>query len=173
MRGPVTLDFTAESRRPTALAVAYTEYSLDGGLTWVKGTSVTIKRQGVTVVSYRSADTRGNVEQARTCTVRIDRVAPVVFGYGRTVARQGRLMRCTYRGDRRAVHQGHREARGQAGRQQERQDLRPRRPATGRRLTTAVKCTLGTGTWVWRVTARDQAGNMGRGPWRPLVVTRR
>lgn len=47
--------------------------------------------------------------------------------------------------------------------------LRP----TGRRLTTAVKCDLGVGTWAWRVQVRDHAGNMGHGPWRYLVVVRR
>ena len=95
VRGPVTLGFTAEPS-PEGADVAYTEYSVDGGA-WVKGTSVTIKRQGVTVVSYRSADTHDNVEQARTCTVRIDRVAPVVFGWGRPMVRQDKLMRCHYK----------------------------------------------------------------------------
>ncbi len=170
VRGPVTLDFTAEPAADGA-DVAYTEYSVDGG-TWVKGTSVTIQRQGVTVVSYRSADTRGNVEQARTCMVRIDRAAPAVFGYGRPVVRQGRLMRCHYRVTdalstkvtaKLVVKRVH-------GSKTRSYDLGTQ--YTGRRLVTSVKCDLGAGTWVWRVKARDQAGNVGYSPWRSLVVYR-
>ena len=96
VRGPVTLDFTA-APAPDGAPVAYTEYSLDDGVTWVKGSSVTIKRQGVTVIAYRSADTRDNVEPAGVCTVRIDRVAPVVAGYGRPFVHQDGMLRCKYK----------------------------------------------------------------------------
>lgn len=172
MRGPVTLGFTAVPA-PDGAPVAYTEYSVDGGLTWVKGAGVTIKSQGVTVVAYRSADTRGNVEQARSCTVRIDRVAPVVFGYGRPVARQGGLMRCTYKvtDALSAKVTARLEVKRVGSKNARSYDLGVQ--PTGRRLTTAVRCTLGTGAWVWRVSARDHAGNTGHGPWRSLVVTRR
>ena len=161
VRGPVTLDFTAQPA-PEGADVAYTEYSVDGGA-WVKGTSVTIKRQGVTVVSYRSTDTRDNVEQAKTCTVRIDRVAPAVCGYGRPMARQGRLLRCRYKVTdalsakvtaKLVVKRVH-------SKKSRSYDLGVQR--TGRRLVTGVNCDLGAGTWVWRVKARDQAGNVGYG----------
>ena len=171
VRGPVTLDFTAEPA-PEGADVAYTEYRVDGGA-WVKGTSVTIKRQGVTVVSYRSTDMRDNVEPAKTCTVRIDRVAPAVRGYGRPMARQGRLLRCQYKVTdalsakvtaKLVVKRVH-------SKKSRSYDLGVKR--TGRRLVTGVNCDLGAGTWAWRVKARDQAGNVGYGAWRYLVVYRR
>ena len=170
VRSAVTLDFTA-TPAPDGAPVAYTEYSIDGG-DWVEGTSVTIKRQGVSSVSYRSADTNDNVEQARTCTVRIDRVAPVVFGYGRPMVRQDKLLRCRYKvtdalsADVTAtlvVKRLH-------SKKTRSYDLGVR--LTGRRLVTAVTCDLGVGTWAWRIKARDRAGNLGYGPWHYLVVRR-
>ncbi|MEI6726563.1 MAG: hypothetical protein WCN81_10140, partial [Actinomycetes bacterium] len=60
-----TFSFTANS------GVASTEYSLDGGKTWTKGTSVTIGTAGDNTVLYRSADAAGNVETAKQCHVKI------------------------------------------------------------------------------------------------------
>ena len=52
--------------------VEKTEYSLDGGATWILYTgSFTISQRGRTTVSYRSIDRAGNVEAIKTETVLI------------------------------------------------------------------------------------------------------
>jgi hypothetical protein len=56
--------------------VAKTEYTTDGGATWIQGAALTVRAEGTTTVGYRSLDVAGNVEQARTAEVKIDRTAP-------------------------------------------------------------------------------------------------
>ena len=102
---------------------------------------MTIHRQGVTEVDYRSADTLGTIETAHACKVRIDGVAPVVSDFGHPVTWVGGTLRCDYK-----VH------------------------PSGKRLITRVTCRLGVGTWCWRVVAFDQAGNRGVGSWHFLEV---
>ena len=57
--------------------VDYTEYSLDGGGSWTPGSEVTIPApsdgsgDGDFTVFYRSVDVAGNVEEARSCLVKI------------------------------------------------------------------------------------------------------
>ena len=58
-----------------ASGVTGTEYQLNGGA-WTSGTSVTLSAEGATTVGYRSTDAAGNVETAKSATVRIDRTAP-------------------------------------------------------------------------------------------------
>ena len=140
-RHAVSLRFVATAA-PDGAPVAYTEYRVASGK-WIKGTRVTIKRQGATKVSYRSADTLGNIETAKTCTVRVDSVAPVVHDYGSPVTWQGGIMQLRLQGHRRHVQAGHHQAGGhplpctdpavQAWRSpgqsppRDRRDLRPRR----------------------------------------------
>jgi hypothetical protein len=63
--------------------VAYTEYSLNGGKTWTKAASVTIAasadhaNDGSHTVEYGSADKAGNLEKAKSVTVKIDTTGPV------------------------------------------------------------------------------------------------
>lgn len=167
VRRAVTLRFVA-TPAPDGAPVAYTEYRIGSGK-WVKGKSATIKRQGVTKVSYRSADTMGNVETAKTCKVRVDSVAPVVHDYGSPVTWQDGVMRCAYKVTdatssrvtaKLAVTRYHVPIK---------QYKLGDRPAN-RRLVTAVTCDLGVGTWCWRVVAYDQAGNRGVGKWHFIQV---
>jgi Chitobiase/beta-hexosaminidase C-terminal domain len=72
--GPVTLHFSANDCGGYGLA--YTEYSLDNGVTWTQGTSVTISSAGTTTVLYHSVDIVGNVEVPKSVTVKIDLTAP-------------------------------------------------------------------------------------------------
>ena len=72
--GPVTLHFSANDCGGYGLA--YTEYSLDGGVTWTQGTSVTISSPGTTTVLYHSVDIVGNAEVPKSVTVKIDLTAP-------------------------------------------------------------------------------------------------
>ncbi|HEX4526832.1 MAG TPA: Ig-like domain-containing protein, partial [Gaiellaceae bacterium] len=62
--------------------VAETDYSLDGGSTWLPGTTVVIpapsdgSNDGSHTVEYRSRDNAGNVETAKSFQVTIDTTAP-------------------------------------------------------------------------------------------------
>jgi hypothetical protein len=77
---PVTVTFSA-SDNPGGSGVARTEYKLDAGA-WTTGTSCTVPApathagDGEHTVSYRSVDAAGNVEAAKSVTVRIDTTAP-------------------------------------------------------------------------------------------------
>ncbi len=74
----VTLHFTATDQDGLS-GVAYTEYSQDGGESWVNGDSLTLG-EGAHTVLYRSADVAGNVEQPHSTTVAIDKTAPTITG---------------------------------------------------------------------------------------------
>jgi hypothetical protein len=74
----VTVHLTAVDQ-PDLSGVARTEYSTDGGQTWAaydSATGIVVSGEGVHTVSYRSADNAGNLEIARSFTVRIDLTAP-------------------------------------------------------------------------------------------------
>ena len=76
----VTLSLSAADN-PGGTGVAYTQYSLDGG-PWVKATKLTViapathADDGIHTVRYRSADDAGNLEKAKSCTVKIDTTPP-------------------------------------------------------------------------------------------------
>ena len=78
-RPPVTVHLVASD---AASGVARSEYRLDADAAWHAGTSVAVaapadhSADGVHTVSYRSLDVAGNVEQAKSCQVKIDTTAP-------------------------------------------------------------------------------------------------
>ena len=84
----VTLSFSAADN-PGGTGVAYTEYSLDRG-PWVKGAKLTLAApanhaaDGIHSVHYRSADDAGNLEKAKSCTVKIDTTPPTTSVSGTT-----------------------------------------------------------------------------------------
>lgn len=76
---PVELRFVADD---CGTGVAFTEYSLDDGTTWTKGSEVTIPApadhsgDGTQAVLYRSTDNVGNLEETRVCHVGVDTQRP-------------------------------------------------------------------------------------------------
>ncbi|RFU69332.1 hypothetical protein D0469_09645 [Peribacillus saganii] len=56
--------------------VSKTFYSINGSQ-FVEGTTLTVDKEGANQVSYYSVDQAGNVEQAQTIEVKIDKTAPV------------------------------------------------------------------------------------------------
>jgi hypothetical protein len=59
--------------------VARTEYSLDGGASWLPyAGSFVISQEGTTSVLYRSIDRAGNTETNVSTTVKIDKTAPTI-----------------------------------------------------------------------------------------------
>ena len=90
VKKPVKLTFTAVAGEGSA-PVAYTEYRLGSGA-WARGDSVLGRAAGRDQRSGTGrSDTVGDVETTRSCTVRIDSVAPKVTDYGRPC--HGRVVR--------------------------------------------------------------------------------
>ena len=77
---PVTLTFAATDDAGGS-GVAKTEYKLDAGA-WATGASLTVSAAGSHTVQYRSTDLAGNVEAAKTCTVKVDLAAPTTAASG-------------------------------------------------------------------------------------------
>jgi alpha-tubulin suppressor-like RCC1 family protein len=84
---PVTVTFTATD---DLSGVAYTEYSTNGGGAWTRGGSCAVSAEGETVVQYRSADNAGNVEAAKSVTVRIDTVRPKPTALANATVKKGK-----------------------------------------------------------------------------------
>ncbi|HET6475023.1 MAG TPA: Ig-like domain repeat protein [Thermoleophilia bacterium] len=85
---------------------ARTQYSLSGGAagTWVTGSTVTIAADrvkhvgdGTRVITYRSIDAAGNIETAKTCTVKIDTRRPTPKAPKASRVRRGTRATLTYR----------------------------------------------------------------------------
>jgi hypothetical protein len=167
-RKPVTLHFRA-SDNPGGQGVAYTEYSLDGGVTWTKGTSASIpapadhSADGPHRVLYRSADNVGNLERKRACTVNIDTrpPTPVAKWAGSAVRGTFTALRC-YIADPRpgsptaSVTIRIRSARGVLVRKAV---LGAVKVDSSQRYV--FKCWLPKGTYRFTVAATDAAGNPG------------
>jgi uncharacterized protein YvpB len=81
----VTLAFAATDNQS---GVAYSEHQVDGGA-WLHGGAVTLSAQGAHTVFYRSVDVAGNIEQAHSCTVRIDTRRPTVVANWATTVTSG------------------------------------------------------------------------------------
>ena len=76
--GWITQDFTVElTATDDQSGVAKTFYSINGGQ-YVEGTSFKVSEEGIHKVSYYSVDQAGNVEEAKTVEVKVDKSAPVV-----------------------------------------------------------------------------------------------
>lgn len=71
-------DFAVElTASDSASGVHKTFYSVNGSQ-YVEGTRFTVSEEGVNKVSYYSLDNAGNVEDAKTIEVKVDKTAPVV-----------------------------------------------------------------------------------------------
>jgi hypothetical protein len=78
----VTISLSASD---DASGVSSTEYSLDGGNTWVNYiTAVTFDQEGKYAFEYRSIDQAGNIETAKTISFNLDATVPeiTITGFG-------------------------------------------------------------------------------------------
>ena len=75
---PVTVTLTAVDNEGGS-GVAQIEYQLGSGEWTTYSGPVVVTTQGETTLSYRSEDAAGNVEQAKSVTVRIDTVLPTLM----------------------------------------------------------------------------------------------
>ncbi|NOU88344.1 hypothetical protein GC102_21650 [Paenibacillus sp. LMG 31460] len=73
---PITLELSSSDN---GSGVAKTEYSLDGGTTWITYSApVTFAQDGVYSISYRTMDKAGNHEAAKTVSFNLDTTAPTI-----------------------------------------------------------------------------------------------
>jgi hypothetical protein len=73
---PVTISLSANDNLS---GVSSTEYSLDGGKTWLNyEAGVTVGEDGKYAIAYRSKDQAGNVESEKTISFNLDRTMPEI-----------------------------------------------------------------------------------------------
>ena len=166
---PVTLRFSGGD---AGTGVAFSEYSLDDGATWTKGTAVTVPApadhsgDGMHKVLYRSTDNVGNVEKRQACRVRIDTQRPTPFATKAARVARGHTAELRYRVDdprpgspTASVTLVVRNARGAVVK---------RAIVGGRAVNTALAyrfvCRLARGTYTYSVAATDAAGNRQTAP---------
>ena len=71
----VTVTLSATDN-PGGSGIITTQYSLDGGTTWIAANPFTITTEGTSTVSYYSTDRAGNAEGTKTATVSVDKTPP-------------------------------------------------------------------------------------------------
>ncbi|MGO8683131.1 MAG: G1 family glutamic endopeptidase [Thermoleophilia bacterium] len=175
---PVPLTFTAIDN-PGGQGVAYTEYSLDNGATWTKGTSLVIPaprdhaNDGTHKILYRSADKVGNLERARICTVNIDTRQPTpIANWLASVVRGHTASLLYYISDPRpgsptatvmirVCNAADRLVKKVVG-----------TVPVNKRLAASFYCTLPAGTYHFYIYATDQAGNAQTRVGRNLLLVR-
>jgi hypothetical protein len=82
---PLTLSFSATDGQS---GVSYTEFSVDNGASWTRGTVTTLTSAGVVPIQYRSVDKAGNPESAKTLAAKVLGVA-LYSGGNATIAGSG------------------------------------------------------------------------------------
>lgn len=74
--GDVTFTLEAQDNEE-GKGIEKTEYSIDSGNAWITyADPVIFSQEGIVEVQYRSIDKQGNVEEAKTITIKIDKAAP-------------------------------------------------------------------------------------------------
>jgi len=155
---PVTLTFAATDNSGGS-GVAKTEYKLDTGA-WTTGTSLTVSAPGSHPVSYRSTDATGNVEAAKSRTVKIDTGKPATRAYAASV-RRGAKVKLAYRVDDPAPSCGRAKVtlKVYQGSRLKKTIAIKSTVACNLKKTHAWQCTLPKGRYTLKVYATDIAGN--------------
>jgi subtilisin family serine protease len=155
----VTLTLQASDDRS---GVRRTEYKLGAGAWTAYAGPITIRSEGETLLSYRSVDNAGNTEAAKSATVRIDKTGPITRATKKLTVKRKKKAVFRFRvNDRTAqakvvikIYKG--------------KKLKKQLKGVGWKATNRVqkytwrKCTLKKGTYIWKVYATDQAGNVQR-----------
>jgi uncharacterized membrane protein YhfC len=158
---PVTVTLAASDSGGSGMSggLAKTQYKLDAGA-WTTGTKLTVSTNGIHTVSYRSTDAAGNVETAKSFTVRIDTRKPTTKAYAAAV-KKGKTVKLAYKvldakpGCGQAavtlkVYEG----------KKLKKTLKAGTHACNLKQTCSWRCTLAKGKYTLRVYATDIAGNV-------------
>ena len=145
-----------------------TQYRIDGGR-WqtLTAAGVTVKApsdhsaDGDHTISYRSTDKAGNTEFPQLCTVHIDTRPPKTVAYGKVTVARGSTAKIAYKitdaqpnGGTATVTITVRDAAGTTV-----DTLVLGEQEIGKKLRAAYACALAPGSYTYRVTATDAAGN--------------
>ncbi len=153
-------------------SAASTEFSLNDGATWAYGLRPTISAEGITSLLYRSRDTAGNLEAAKSATVRIDGVRPATKAFAKVTVKRGKTARLRYRVTDVPGAQAQVTIKIFNGAGKLRAKWTVGLVAANKILTHSHHCTLAKGTYTWRVYATDLAGNVQVTPaGKKLIVT--
>ena len=166
-RGNVTVYLYASDEGGSG--VSKTQYRVDGRPDWTEGKLVKVQADpvwhstdGEHIIEYRSIDKDGNVEQAKTCTVRIDTRRPVTAALASVSVRRGRFVTLRFKVDDEFPNGGTATVtiriKTRSGRLVKTLRMSTPQPL-GVELTKRFRCTLPKGTYRFWVYARDTAGN--------------
>lgn len=165
----VTVDFTATDGSGGS-GVAFTEYSLDNGVSWTLGTSVTIaaaadhSADGSHEILFNSKDLADNLETPKSCQVNIDTTAPSISPVKPISVKKGKTATINLRIDdmkgttalspTATVVMTVKDSRGKV-KKVVNLGVRP----TNQKVRCTWKCTLKAGSYTYSITAEDAAGN--------------
>jgi photosystem II stability/assembly factor-like uncharacterized protein len=140
--------------------VARTEYSSDGGVTWTTGASATVSAQGSTTLQYRSVDAAGNVEAAKSVTVRVDSAKPTTKAFKASV-KKGKKVKLAYQVSDALPGSGQAKVTLKIfkGSKVKKTIAIKGTVACNAKKTQSWKCTLPKGAYTLKVYATDLAGN--------------
>jgi photosystem II stability/assembly factor-like uncharacterized protein len=152
-KAPVEVGLSATDAQS---GVARTDYRLDGGA-WIGGTLASVTLNGSHVLEYRSTDVVGNVETAGSVPVRIDMVKPRTAALANATVKKGKYVKLRYKLVDSVAPQCTVKL------QILRKGKVVKTVACGKRSPGALvfrwKCTVRRGTYTYRFTATDLAGN--------------
>jgi hypothetical protein len=142
---------------------AGTSYSLDGGAAVPYTGSLTISTPGNHTLSYFSTDVAGNVEAAKSATVKIDTGKPTSTATRNVSVKKGKKARLSFRVSDPAPSCG--AARVTITIKLKKKTVKTIKianVATNKARSYAFKVTLKKGSYSWTVKATDIAGNVGK-----------
>jgi PKD repeat protein len=145
--------------------VAKTEYQIDSG-DWATGTALDVSTAGPHTVGYRSTDAAGNVEATKTATVRLDTGSPVATARKNVTVTKGKKAKLSFRVKDPSPSCGSAAVTLRIG-TLTRKGFRTRKVVRLKSVPTnvaqvcALKIALKQGSYVWKVQAKDVAGNLG------------
>ena len=167
-RTPVKIKFSASDG---GWGVSRTQYTLNGGISWWTASSLTVKANGTTTVTYDAVDRAGNVAATQALTVHVDKVKPVPAALNTVKAKHGKMgtFKCRVtdkwsptcavtitvkRGTKTVAH----FALGQH--------------QSGVAFSQRLRCKWAKGTYRWEVYATDLAGNVQLRPASAVLIVK-
>lgn len=161
-RTPVTASFS--SKTMGGYSVTGVDYRLGSAL-WMPATaagsgwqSAAVAQNGVTQLSYRGTDSAGNVEEPLGITVRVDTVKPTLKALAKATVKKGKTAALRFRvSDVCPTCAVTIDIRNAKGKRVKRLTIAAAPTNTATKAT--FTCALKKGSYTWKLSARDPAGN--------------